>query len=332
MDWFEQLTGFAEENPQQVRDLLQLVDDQLTSKVNGKQWTCGRLEVASLASLRQQSKDLTLPAGILTFTEKVGNVQMFHTDVYNANALFQAASQFNLLEMIHPGVGPEQGIGGYEEDRTQGPACAIAAGAGTIYRNYLVELDGQIGQTTHHQIDCLKELGEALGNDTEQLWTMRNGYALPNQAGLEKVDQKIAQMNEVQLDALRAKLRIGLQWNTQVTLADCQHLVSQAYCSALPVAYSELRSSPLWAAFAQLVLEASYEATFHTACINMAKTGNPHVYLTLLGGGAFGNRSEWIFAAIRRSLRLFAHRPLKVIMVSYGRSNPSVRHLVETLA
>jgi len=61
-----------------------------------------------------------------------------HCDIENTNALFQAASQFNLLEMIVPHISPEQGVDRYENDFTQGPACAIACGAGTIYRNYFV--------------------------------------------------------------------------------------------------------------------------------------------------------------------------------------------------
>ncbi len=53
-----------------------------------------------------------------------------------SGALFQVASQFNLLKMIGPSVTPEDGVTRYESDRTQGPACAIAAGAATIYGNY----------------------------------------------------------------------------------------------------------------------------------------------------------------------------------------------------
>ena len=47
----------------------------------------------------------------------------------NAGALFQVASQLNLLEMTGPEVTPEDGVTIYQDDRTQGPACAIAAGA-----------------------------------------------------------------------------------------------------------------------------------------------------------------------------------------------------------
>ena len=74
----------------------------------------------------------------------VGNIQSFHQDPSNSGALFQAASQFNLLEMVGPQISPEKGIGIYELDYTQGPACAIACGAGTIYRNYFVPVNRKI--------------------------------------------------------------------------------------------------------------------------------------------------------------------------------------------
>ena len=35
---------------------------------------------------------------------------------------------------------PEDGVTRYKDDPTQGPACAIAAGAATIYRNYFVPI------------------------------------------------------------------------------------------------------------------------------------------------------------------------------------------------
>ena len=81
----------------------------------------------------------------------------------SAGALFQVASQFNLLEMTGPEVSPEDGITRYQHDRTQGPACAIAAGAATIYRNYFAPVGGGHGQTAKRQFDGLADLGEALG-------------------------------------------------------------------------------------------------------------------------------------------------------------------------
>ena len=65
-----------------------------------------------------------------------------HRAPENAGTLFQVASQFNLLEMVSPTVTPEDGVTRYQHDRTQGPACAISAGAATIYRNYFAPVGG----------------------------------------------------------------------------------------------------------------------------------------------------------------------------------------------
>jgi hypothetical protein len=147
MTWFERLTGFAETSPDVVRRQLTVTGDQLTSLVNGRVMVYGRLEIPTLADLRQRLPSAPPQPGKLALREIVANVQALHADPANAGALFQVASQFNLLEMASPAVTPEAGVGIYEQDHTQGPACAVAAGAGTIYRNYFVPLNGQRGQT-----------------------------------------------------------------------------------------------------------------------------------------------------------------------------------------
>ncbi len=175
--------------------------------------------------------------------------------------------------MVSPSVTPEQGLGIYSNDATQGPACAIACGAGTVYRNYFVPLDGQNGQTAAKQVDCIADVGISLGNDNGVLWRMQNGYLLPTGVGLKRITAKLKAMSDEQLDTSRGKLRIGVQSNTQVTLGDCTHLVTQMYCSALPVGYCSFPNSS-WQSFAQLALDAAYEATFCAAVINTAQTGN----------------------------------------------------------
>src|SRR5436190_12127983 len=327
MNWFELLTGVSE-NPGEVQAHLAVNGNELKSLVNGKTWTCGELEIPSLAELRERVRASGWEAGNLSLREVVANVQELHTDQANAGALFQVASQFNLLEMVSPGVTPEEGVGIYENDHTQGPACAIAAGAGTIYRNYFAPLNGQAGQSVKNQIDCLADVGAALGNSQNHLWQMRNGYALASSSGLGEISQRLRTASESQIDELRQKLRIGIQWNTQVTLADRGHLVSQAYCSALPVAYTQ-HPTERWEEFARLILEAAYEATICTGMINSLKSGNKTVFLTLLGGGAFGNRMDWIVEAMRRSFDLYRHADLDVAIVSYGTSNSRIRELVQ---
>lgn len=334
MNWFRQLTGFAEQSPDQVRSQLRLQGRRLTSLVNGNSWDCGEFSAPMLQELRdkrgQQLQRLGQQnsAPRLRVREQVADVLQLHADTTNAGALFQVASQFNLLEMVSPQVTPEQGVGIYGADQTQGPACAIACGAGTIWRNYFMPLSGQTGQTATLQFDALAELGRALGNDKGQLWQMSNGYVQASQQGLEQIAQLLQQADESTRDALAGLVRIGIQSDAQVTLPDCRHQVTQAYCSALPVAYSSYPAES-WREFACLILDAAYEATLYVAMQNLLENGQNRVFLTLLGGGAFGNDREWIMAGLRRALLKFAALELDVVIVSHSRSSPAVRALVD---
>ena len=305
--------------------------NRLHSKANGQEWRCGRLETPSLAQLREQARQNSLAGVRTTVREVVADVQALHGDASNEGAMFQVASQFNLLEMVSPSVVPEDGVGIYERDFTQGPACAIAAGAGTIYRNYFANVNGKIGQTSNNQIDCLAEIGNLLGNSEQRLWEMVNGYALPSAEGLKSITERLNDLHESERDELRAALRVGLHLDTQVTLNGSSHVVSQAYCSAMPVSYSR-HSADLWAPFAILILEAAYEATLCASIANAARTENHRLFLTLLGGGAFGNELPWIHDAIQRAITLYPDCGLDIAIVSYGQSKPTVQRLIQTLS
>ncbi|OJJ16195.1 hypothetical protein BKI52_35180 [marine bacterium AO1-C] len=329
--WFERLTGFREESYEQVKENLKVEGEQLRSLANGKSYHFGRLETPLLGELRKQVTALEAKhKGKMVVSEVVGNVQNFHKAEENAGALFQAASQFNLLEMVGPDVTPERGVNIYAHDYTQGPACAIACGAGTIYRNYFAEVNGKVGQTAHNQIDCLEDIGEALNNKRQGLWRMRNGYALANKDGLRNIANQIEAMTEAEREILKGKLRIGLQWDTEVTISERRHRVSQAYCSALPVAYSMINPAE-WEAFARVVLEATYEATLSAALVNLENTGSNKVFLTMVGGGVFGNETSWIVSAMKMALKRFENAPLDVRVVSYSGSNSNVQHMIKSL-
>jgi len=317
--WFETRLGFAEESPEQVRAQLALEGEVLVSRVNGARLGCGWLELPRLADLRELDRELpdTPPSRV---SEVVGDSAALHRAPENAGALFQAASQFNLLEMVGPYVTPEDGVGGYEHDPTQGPACALACGGGTIYRNYFAEVDGGLGQTAERQIDCLADLGAELG---EGLWRMSNGYALATAEGLERISARLGSADEAELEHLRGLLRIGVQHDVEVL--DTQHLVTQVYGSALPVAYGD-PPTPAWEPFARLVLEASYEATLRAARIWQSTP----VFLTFLGDGAFGNPAEWIEDAIARALERV--RGLDVRLVSYPHPKELAARLVRRCA
>jgi len=325
--WLKNLTGFNESKEAIYKNII-VEENKLKSLVNGKEYHHGIRETPSLKDLREKVKNSHAKKGELKLRAIQADVRALHLDPSNKNALFQVASQFNLLEMVGPNVTPEQGIERYEDDHTQGPICAICCGVGTIYRNYFVEVNGEIGQSTTNQIDCLADIGKALGNENSQLWEMRNGYALLSEDGLQNINRQLSSMSQDEVDSLREELRIGIQWDTQVTLNASKHRVSQVYCSALPVSYRGF-SSELWEPFASLILEASYEATICTAILNAVAYGNHTVYLTLVGGGVFGNEMKWIVSAIERGVKLYSDYELDVLIVNYGSISGEVLALVE---
>ena len=159
MDWFERLTGFCETDYNATRAKLRIDGSRLRSLINGKSYGIGKLELVTLQTLRERVKSAGRLPGQIKVSVVRGDVRQLHQSPENAGALFQVASQFNLLEMGSPDITPEQGVTVYEYDRTQGPACAIAAGAATIYRNYFAPVGGAHSQTTERQFDGLADLG-----------------------------------------------------------------------------------------------------------------------------------------------------------------------------
>jgi len=156
MDWFEKLTGFRERDWIGTRKLLTLDGSRLISRTNDASYGIGDFELISLGKLREQCLALNPVKGTAKLNIEVGDVRRMHQLRANQGALFQVASQFNMLEMVGPSVTPEDGVTIYENDHTQGPACAIAAGAATIYRNYFLPINGASGQTATRQVDVIR--------------------------------------------------------------------------------------------------------------------------------------------------------------------------------
>ena len=329
-DWFEKLVGFTESDGYAaVQSRLTIKGEELVSTVNGKRYGIGELMLPTLAELRARvnpARGQRSSARIV-----VADVQKLHSEPEYEGALFQVASQFNLLEMVSENFTPEHGVTDYIHDGTQGPACAMAAAAGTIYRNYFAPVGDRVGQTRDHQLDALAGVGAALADLTgmavSALWNMQNGYALCTAEGLTAISQLLTTLSEDDRDALRARLAIGLHRNVEVTDGSGKR-VSQAYCSALPVGYSTLPRRD-WEPFARLVLEASYEAVTLAAVEQVGAGGSPTVLLTRIGGGVFRNGDDWIDSAIERAMDVVKDAGLEIVFVARGSVSPGVQGIVD---
>ena len=297
----------------------------------------GRFDTPSVGELRERRQSTSdnnneqcLQSHGLAFRHSVADVGMLHRQY--PGAVFQAASQFNCLEMISPHDTPDQGITGYIFDNTQGPTCALACPAATLYRNYFVNGNGQ-GGARGRQIDLLEDVGQTLGNTlassnatSTKYWNMQNGYALPiNDHSMADV-KAVINAGEVDVQAAKDMLRVGVHWSTSVVSEDFTshlHNVTQVYCSALPIGYHSTPSED-WEPFAQLVLDGLYEATLDVAAIlAQSRTERVRVFLTKVGGGVFQNKDEWIIEAIQRALDLNKNKPLDVDLVHYGNIDPA---------
>jgi len=312
-NWFEETFGCKECGYKQTQENFDFAEGVLVAtKGNGKSYYVGAFETPSLEELRTRASSVA--AGGLTFQNVVGNAQSLHKDEKNAGAVFQVASQFNCLEMNEPGARPEDGVNRYYNDATQGPACAVACRAATVFRNYFVN---GTGQGHGKQIDCLEDVGELVGNSKNNYWRMVNGYCLPaSPDSIGKLSARISS-DPALAEAVRSRLRVGVHWDTEVTGKD--HRVCQVFSSALPVAYAKKTPSKAWEPFGRLILDATFEATLAVGAILAAERGERvKVYLTAVGGGAFGNRTAWIVNAMEKALQAFAAAPLDVMLVSFS--------------
>lgn len=318
--WFRDLTGLDDDRAETVQaGIAEAGDGWLVARATGRRMRAGALHLPSLAELRAATPDWPAPgARPLPLHEIRADVLDLLRDPAAAGAVVQVASQANLLEMPGPGTSPEAGVAGYWADRTQGPACAMACGAGLLWRAYLMPLGDGRGQSAARQVDTLADLGAALGNGAGRYWRMQNGYALGAGEGIAALSARIGAMDAGAREALRGALRVGVQADTEVTLDGAGHCVTQVLACALPVAYDPAPPAA-WEPFARLVLEAAYEATLRAALLQAGRGRPARLFLTRLGGGAFGNDARWIDAAIARALAALAGAPLSVTMVTFGR-------------
>lgn len=341
-DWFSNLCGFQETSYLDTKHWLRVEPAEdgrgqmIVSKVNEKKYAVGTFTTPRLDTLRARVAKVQLP-GKLTVSNELGDVAEKHSDEENCHATFQVASQFNCLEFTHPRAMPQDGVTQYSEDRTQGPACSVACGPATIFRNFYARMHAegrpkQYGQTADCMIDNLCDVSEVLGNVNECLYTVAGGYSLCDREQMTKLNEVLYRLRDDGYeDYIHAALRIGVHDDVEVTATHWgrtlierpQQTVTQVFGSALAVAYNKRTTQPEdWESFATTLLEASYEATLCAGILaanrHGGQAGSRRVFLTSLGGGVFGNSMDWIEKAIRRACDRYKTYDLDVRIVTYA--------------
>ena len=332
LSWFENLFGIKETSD--IRSNFVVKKGQLTSKANGKTFDVGVFECISLGQLQELYQDVDHDK--FSNSSRWGHIavdDIFEEHAKHPNALFMAASQFNCLEFVDPEITPEHGITMYKDDHTQGPACALACAANTLYRNYFVRVGEKsglhVGQSANHQINLLEKLETFL---PKKYWTITNGYLNSTSKQLDDLNGFLAKNS----DELESLVQVGLVTDTQVCFSsrktnpwteiepEKKVLVHQVYCSAIACGYSNI-SIEKWEPLAILLLKAQYEAVLLSAYL----IGSTKVFLTILGGGVFQNKMEWIALAIASALVKTSHLGLDVSICHFRAVDQECKRLVD---
>lgn len=297
----------------------------------------------SLACIIDSKVTLPEPEGkTQTFGVSIGSITLRHVattgvmhqlaDPENRGALFQVASQFNTLEFLDDAMVPENGVGMYIHDPTQGPRCAIACAPALVHRTYLYMFgNGRRGQRRDRQLNNLSALHTLLG---KTYFTLKNGYLQSTREQLTALNEKLSQFpRRLLLDAIKVGLVVDAEVvcssisSGQVTMmpvprpGEDRQIVTQVYCSAVSCT-SKTIPHLMWQPLAKLILDASYECLLWTGVLNAKRNKTNKVFLTSVGGGVFNNKDEWIADAIARAIAyvsIFVDTNLELVLSHYRR-------------
>lgn len=228
---------------------------------------------------------------------------MLQSNPENEGAMFQIASNFNGVEGVDETVTPNNPsfVTNYVNDPTQGPIASIGAGPAAIARVFVPfyatrqkKKPHEWQQTQTRQLDFLENL--------KDYYHVENGYII-NNARLKPLPS-----DPSDVDSLVGKARVlvhadvdvvfGRRRDDTLEVLERPVKISQVFCSSMNMAQgtSGYNNSKLPGAAlkAKLLLRAAYLGTYFAAI----DRGCSKLYLTLIGGGVFGNNPKDILDII----------------------------------
>jgi len=337
-EWFSHITGQNEPEFRRMKTKPFTKNSEGgldITNVRTKQVThCGKLKVVPITefskSLAHKNNESQVMFEIITREDNdpksiqyvdVAYYQSLDFDKKEERVLFQVASNFNGIEAICDDLSPDMPsfTEQYIYDRTQGPIASISAGGAAIARVHAAfyeESQSPDGwcQTTERQINILKDLKE--------YFPTQNGYVV-----LSGNEPPIPAAEEEQ-QKLFNKFHVCYHENVQVTTGhrtpqslelinrSQPPIIDQVFCAAINIHQGESgkfnKAVPDYGERCQFVLNSIYSSTYISAIAHK----RTHLFLTLIGGGAFGNHRQWIYSAILESHLKYArdaHSSLKKV-------------------
>ncbi|HVY61893.1 MAG TPA: hypothetical protein VHF22_09580, partial [Planctomycetota bacterium] len=239
----------------------------------------------------------------------IGALQGWATE----RTLFQVASQFNCLESVGPFLSP---VRNYPSDPTQGPRASVSAFPGIFLRHYAAPSpDGRFEQRSERQLDLLaRAIPRSVGR-------VESGYLSSQTIGDKKALAPTLLKNFESIEVgVHDGIEVVFGHNWGGPVSDPAPRIAQVLTSTLALGcYSDNGKSVVGAC--KPLLRAAYLGTILAAFA----LGKRRAVLTLIGGGAFGNPLDEIWAAIRWAIGEadgMAHGPLDVVVNARESSPP----------
>lgn len=252
----------------------------------GRTYAAGRLQIHRLRQLVRSGP------GAVRLWVLDGRNSMTDVGALQASAppgsLFQVASQFNCLEAPDPCIVP---VSHYFFDETQGPRSSISAWPGTLLRHYAAPGEDGIPfvQSESRQLNLLRHLVDP------DVAIVSNGYLTrPNILHSAELARRLEDLDSLEV-ALQdgTEVVLGANWSGPVVP---QTRISQAFCSTLAAGfYGEMSPSDLaLRSICRQLLRGAYLGTI----LGANALRQRRAFLTLIGGGVFGNPIELIWECL----------------------------------
>jgi len=223
----------------------------------------------------------------------------------NCNAVFQVASNLNGIESKSELEKPtsKNYTKNYFMDRTQGPIASISAGAAAIVRVHAAYYN-------HDNQDWIQTETQYLNilQNMKEHFPTRNGYVIFDTNPPKFPSRNSPDYYKLLLaaDVLYHKSaqvtsghRIKQETTEMIEIVDSpKQKIDQVCCAAVNLAQgrtgNENKSSHNSEDKARFLLDLAYEGTY----ISSIKHNRSQIFLTLVGGGVFGNPIEWILDSL----------------------------------
>jgi len=326
------------ENTIDIMGLVSVDEDKdgfltLNSCVNEQSFKIGKFRTMAVKEFhvhppkKGASFNLVIGNGLETREFHKIDVGALQANPANRGATFQVASNFNCLEFVDKKGSAAQGITKYIWDYTQGPAASISAAPGTLYRNYFVEHTPEPGRTKYKgQLEAQINLLDRI-----PLIPVKNGYVAfetdEDWMKLKTANFDFQDFGDIKVgNQTLVQVTSGLKRNGMIEMCtDKNQVINQVFTAAMNMGgvVGIWAKDPLPEKVARFILGGAYRGTILSAIHNSRTlpdsfVGKNKCFLTMIGGGVFGNDFEWILDAIMNLYELIIDSGLEIYMVIFA--------------